>query len=331
MEKQYNYILLLKKSDIIDLFKFGYLNTYCPSISFDGNIDTLSADKKKADSIFKNANPFEYSIEYYLLHIRTSKKLAKKIFIDDVVHVFALDEDSLRVGLNFDPPIKLEKPIWKEAFEKFQVGLMTDSATEGVKNVFEAFNTTFDVKRRGFVTKKDIQNTFSLAYCGDRPNGKLSIWTYLLMYDRHHNYPHDTRGFFLDALHAFANFKAQKEIDAPVTQSKLGSQIMQLREDAAFMDILKIVDGNKDVAPANKVFKGYFCVAALFLRLKKDFENGLEYGKEYYGKQIPELYSVLRAFGEDNLKLALYLLGLTLGWDNTYQYIYKLRGLAVLL
>lgn len=106
---------------------------------------------------------------------------------------------------------------------------------------------------------------------------------------------------------------------------------MQLREDAAFMDILKIVDGNKDVAPANKVFKEYFCVAALFLRLKKDFENGLEYGKEYYGKQIPELYSVLRAFGEDNLKLALYLLGLTLGWDNTYQYIYKLRGLAVLL
>ena len=330
MEKQYNYILLLKKSDIIDLFKYGYLNVYCPSVSFDGNIDTLSADKKKADSIFKNANPFEYSIEYYLLHIRTNKKLAKKFSINDVIHVFALDEDSLRVGLNFNPPIKLEKPIWKEAYEKFQVGLMIHSATEGVNNVFEAFNTTFGVKRRGFITNKDIQKVFSLAYCGNRPVGKLSIWTYLLMYERHHNYPHDTRGFFLDALHAFANFKAQKEIDASVTQSKLGSQIMQLREDAAFMEILKIVDGNKDVAPANKVFKGYFCIAALFLKLKMDFENGLEYGKRYYGKPIPELYYSLKAFGEDNLKLALYLLGLTLGWENTYQYIYQSRELAVL-
>ena len=331
MEKQYNYILLLKKSDIIDLFKFGCLNAYCPNVSFDGNIDKLCADKKKADSLFKNANPFEYSIEYYLLHIRTSRKLVKRFYINEVIHIFALDEDSLRIGLNLDPPIKLEKPIWEDAYDSFQIGLMVHSATEGVINVFEAFNTTFDVKRRGFVTKKDIHNIFSLAYCGERPNGKLSIWTYLLMYERHHNYPHDTRGIFLDALHAFANFKAHKEIDAPVTQSKLGSQIMQLREDAAFMDILKIVDGNKDVAPANKVFNGYFCIAALFLKLKMDFENGLEYGKRYYGKPIPELYSVLRAFGEDNLKLALYLLGLTLGWDNTYQYIYKLRRLAVLL
>lgn len=58
--------------------------------------------------------------------------------------------------------------------------------------------------------------------------------------------------------------------------------------------------------------------------------NGLEYGKRYYGKPIPELYYSLKAFGEDNLKLALYLLGLTLGWENTYQYIYQSRELAVL-
>lgn len=331
MEKTYNYILLLKKSDIIDLFKFGYLNAYCPSVSFDGDIMSLSADKKKAGTLFKNANPFEYSIEYYLVHIQTQKKLAKRVTIDNVIHIYALDDDSLRVGLNLNPPIRLEKPIWKDAYEQFQIGLMVNSAMEGVSNVFNAFKLTFDIKRRGFISNKDIKDVFRLTYNGLRPNGKLSIWTYLLMYERHHNYPKDTRGFFLDSLHAYANFMQQKEIDAPVSQSRLGSQILACKENAQFKDILKMIDDNKDVASVNKTFKGFFCVASLFLLLKKEFEDGLEYGKLYYGKHLPDLYSVLKLYGEDELKLSLYLLGLTLGWENTYKYIYQSKPIPVLL
>lgn len=330
MEKTFNYIILLKKSDVIDLYKFGYIYAYTPTLSFDGDMDTLTKDTKKANALFKNANPFEYSIEYYLVQLKSDKKLSKKVSIDKVVNIYALDNDSFRVGLSLDPPIRLKEPFWQEAYDKFQINLFINNAKEGIGNLFEALSVTFDVKRKGFITNKDIQTIFSLSYHGERPNGKLSIWTYLLMYERHHNYPKDMRGFFLDALHAYANFIQGKEIDAPVSKSHLGSQLMQLNETSSFKEILSVIESNKSVSSVNKVFKDYFCVAALFQKLKKDFEDGMVYGKSYYGKPLSELYNTLKPFGEENVKLSLYLLGLTLGWDNTYKYIYQLHSLPFL-
>ena len=80
----------------------------------------------------------------------------------------------------------------------------------------------------------------------------------------------------------------------------------------------------------DKIFKNCFTIAFLFLRLKKDFEAGLDANKLYYGVHINKLKDVLKQYGERELKHALYLLGLTLGWDLTYKYIYRISSYPVL-
>lgn len=325
MNGKCNYIFLIKKSDFVDLFKFGRISVFCASVPFDGDIEKARNNETLADKLFKQASPFEYSMEYYLVHISSDKKKLKQINIGDVCHIFALDHNSLKVGLDLNPPIKLDAPLWPFAYERFQISLMQKSAEEGVDNTFEAFGLDFDVKRKKFISKKDISTIMTLSYQGRRPAGAMSIWVYLLMYERHQYYPKDTRGYFLDALHVWANYLKHQEFDIPVSESRLGKKIIELPYNAKFDDLAKFVAMDKNVAKADKVFKGFFKMVALFLLLKNEFQNGLETQGLYFGRHISELLPILEGYGMEDLKLSLYLLGLSLGHELTYQYVYQLR------
>ena len=326
MDRKYNYILLLKKSDFVDLFKFGHIGAYCAFVKFDGDIEEVKGNEALSDKLFKQANPFDYSMEYYIVHVCSDKKNFKQIEIGDVQHIFALDFDSVKVGLQLDPPVKLEAPLWESAYEKFQIALMQKSAEEGVCNTFEAFGLSFEVKRKKFITKKDITKILTLSYQGKRPKGAMSIWTYLIMYERHRYYPKDTRAYFLDALHVWANYLKHQELDMPVSESRLGKKITDLPYDTKFEDLVKIVTMDKNVSKAEKVFKGFFKIAALYLLMKHEFQDGLDSDRLYFGHHISELVPILSRYGLEELKLSLYLLGLSLGHELTYKYIYKLRN-----
>lgn len=331
MDRKYNYILLLKKSDFVDLFKFGHIGAFCAFVQFDGDLEKVKSNEVLADKLFKQASPFEYSMEYYLVHVCSDRKALKQICIGDVQHIFALDSDSVKVGLELDPPVKLEDPLWPLAYEKFQIGLMQKSAEEGVINTFEAFGLDFDVKRKKFITKKDVATIMALSYQGRRPSGAVSIWIYLLMYERHQYYPKDTRGYFLDALHVWANYLKHQELDIPVSESKLGKKITEMPHNTKFDDLVKFVSMDKNVAKADKLFNGFFKIAALFLLLKNEFQDGMEIDKLYFNHHIPELVPVLERYGIEDLKLSLYLLGLSLGHELTYKYVYQLRKYPFLI
>ncbi len=331
MNGKYNYILLLKKSDFVDLFKFGYISAFCASVPFDGVLEKVKSNEVLADKLFKQASPFEYSMEYYIVHICSERKAFKKICIGDVRHIFALDSDSVKVGLELDPPVKMEAPLWPLAYEKFQIELMQKSAEEGVKNTFEAFGLEPDAKRKKFITKKDIATIMALSYQGQRPSGAMSIWTYLLMYERHQYYPKDTRGYFLDTLHVWANYLKHQELDIPVTESRLGKKLIDMPYNTRFDDLVKFIALDKNVAKADKIFKGFFKIATLFLLLKNEFQDGLETDGVYFGHNIPELRPILERYGLDDLKLSLYLLGLSLGHEMTYKYVYQLRKYPILI
>lgn len=325
MDGKYNFILLLKKSDLIDLFKYGYISAFCASVPFDGDLEKARTNETQADKLFKQASPFEYSMEYYLIHVNSNKKAPKQINIGDVRHIFALDSNSLKVGLELNPPVKMEAPLWPLAYERFQINLMQKSAEEGVNNTFEAFGVDFDVKRKKFIAKKDISTIMTLTYQGKRPVGEMSIWIYLLMYERHQYYPKDTRGYFLDALQVWANYLKHQELDIPVSESKLGKKIIDMQKNVKFDDLVKFVEMDKNVAKADKVFKSFFKIAALFLLLKNEFQNGLDTEGLYFGHHIPDLLPVLGRYGLDDLKLSIYLLGLSLGHELTYKYVYQMR------
>ena len=51
-----NYILLLRKSDLVDYIKYGHYFKLCSSIGFDGDINSLGKDVNKAWKLLEKAN-----------------------------------------------------------------------------------------------------------------------------------------------------------------------------------------------------------------------------------------------------------------------------------
>ena len=58
-----NYILIIRKNDLVDYIKYGHFYPLSSSIEFDGDIYSLGKDVDKAWKLFGKANDFEYSIE----------------------------------------------------------------------------------------------------------------------------------------------------------------------------------------------------------------------------------------------------------------------------
>ena len=71
-------------------------------------------------------------------------------------------------------------------------------------------------------------------------------------------------------------------------------------------------------------------IAALFLTLKDYFREGVDENKMYSGLPLDEFINKVKKYDAKYLKPALYLLGLTLGWDNIYKLMYKRWDLPIL-
>ena len=119
--------------------KNGIYNTACcPNVKFDGNIDALRTNAKLTEALFKKANPIEYSIDYLLLHICKTGSISV-LQIKDVISIYALDNSAYSIGIDMNPSITLNTPIWQEAFERFQIKTNISKALEGVKLIEELF------------------------------------------------------------------------------------------------------------------------------------------------------------------------------------------------
>lgn len=332
-----NYILLLRKDDIVDLFKYGKWIPYCPYITFDGDIDKLSQDEKACKSLFKSANPFDYSTEYYLLHVVSDTSKLSKFTINDVEGVYALDQQSQMIGIELSPAITINPPIWNNAFHDFQVITAIDNCTRGIKNVEELFEIQLNFKKKGFADDKVIKEVVDETINNARPVGKpldnSSIWVYLLRYERHHNYPNDMRGFFIDAVHVYNNFVKGEEIDAPMHEkSTTGKYIVSLPPNTKYMELLASISLTSDYkAKSDKIFKDYYAIAPLFLKLKDTFKNGINLNEQYSGFDFDQYAEQLKKPGYDKvIKYCLYLLGISLGWQGTYQSCYVNKALPIL-
>ena len=326
-----NFILLIHKADFIDFFKNGKFNaTACPNIKFDGNIDALRSNAKHAEALFKKSNPIDYSIDHLLMHISKTGNL-NMLQIKDIAAIYALDEAALSIGIDLNPAVILNPPIWQDAFEMFQIQTSINKALEGVKLLGELF----DIENLSFakMKKQDLFDTFESVYHETEPNGALSAWTYLLRYERHENYPKDNRGYFIDALHVFGNISRKLTYhDSMIEKSRKGKEIYELpntsfnniaswlKKDKVFTEKVKNETGSSDFMP----------IAALFLTLKNYFRDGIDDDRLYNGYTLDEFICKLNLYDAKYLKPALYLLGLTLGWDNIYKLMYKRWDLPIL-
>lgn len=333
----YNYILLVRKDDVIDFVKYGHYYPVCNFIEFDGDITALGNDKKRGEKLFKKANEFQYGIEYYMLNICSGARISKErsFGISELKGIYAIDHNAMKIGLSMNPQVTLNPPIWPSSvFENFLIQREIKNCEGGLLNISEIFGISFEKMRPRFVTKKIREDIVRSSFMDERPNGKLSIWEYLCRYERHHYYPKDMRGFFLDALHATFNFQKEAEIDEPIYKTGLGRDIYQQSSDIRYNELITLVETHeKFVKYTEKQFKRYYKIAPLFMVLKAAFEEGLDPNQKYFNMSLDQFVDVLKnpkLYDQEDIKYALYLVGMLLGWSETYKYLYLKRNLKFL-
>ena len=322
-----HFLLLLRKDDVIDVFKYGRWNVNCPSVKFDGAIENLADNSILLEKLFKKSNPFGYSIDYYLVHVISPK--ASYFEIDDILDIIALDKDSFRIGLSLSPEIRLKEPIFEKYYVDFQIANEIIDSKKGIDNIFSIFNLKTP---KALIKKTEFETTIRDTLLENTIDGDKGLWYYLLRYGRHQPYPKDNRGYFLDAIHAFLNFEKKKEMDVSVTKSRIGKIIFEQNPNSHYSDLLfQIEFQNEFFRRTEKVQKGYCRIAPLFLMLKETFSEGIHEDKIYFNKSLPSFIKVMKDnYDNDTLTKALYLLGIVLGRENTYQYIYKKNKLPIL-
>ncbi len=321
-----HYILMLRKDDIIDLFKYGQITPYCQKIKYEKPLSDLATDRKTASKFYAGCNYFDYSIEYFIVVVECGTRLAKEISINQVRKIYAIDADSYKIGLNLNPAVELSEPIWVEEYQDFQVQSMVKSAQIGMENVAKFFGLD-GIDKAIKPAKKISEDLFAVCHDNykDLPlSGKHGIWYYLLRYERHQNYPKDSRGYFLDMFHAWANWNKSEEIDADFKKHHVGALIMSAPEKVKFRDLRKLLEENEKetLKKMSKASKLLFKTTPFFFWLQDKFTEGLQ--DTFMGKPVESLVSYIQQQQDEipEIKCALQLLGYSLGRELTYKYTY---------
>ena len=212
-----NYLILLRRADFIDLYKYGFLNVNKEKIvPFDCSIPEIESKPELYDSIFAEVNSFDSSFAYLILHYEKKDSLSNPatISIEEVQHIFPLDlEAKKEFESSFDEHIRIDNPIWDNAVSLIQKRQMFDSSMQGTRNIFNIFKLEGLQFCKSIIDDISVEEMLSDVYDNIRPNGDKPIWTYLMRYERHSFYPKDTLGFYMDVVHVICNFMAKREVD----------------------------------------------------------------------------------------------------------------------
>ena len=322
-----DYLAIIRKLDFIDLFKYGQLSISY-AIPFDGRVLEHTNDVELFEKLTERMNMYEYSFEYLIIHFKANDYNYQYISIDirNVCALYTFDEDAKKeMSISFDPRIQLHVSPWADKFEELQRKLSIKQSQRGINNLW----TIFDLPKEDFdkcstiITPSIVQEVFRELYSNERPSGEQSIWTYLLRYERHSFYPKGMKGFFCDFIHVFCNYSKKQELSGEVAEeTQLGSQIKACI-DSQFAPLIEIVKASQLYKLTEDVSGCRFAIAApLFLFLKDKFADGIEHKPE------KEFIDYTKKIGGFECSIAIYLLGLSLGYDKTYDSFYESAKLA---
>lgn len=314
-----HYLSIIRKADFIDLFKYGYRNIF-DRTEFDGDLKTHEDDQELFDRLTQNMNMFEYSFEYLIIHYILDEQTEYTVQLQDVLGVYTFNEEAKsEMSISFDPRIQLHVSPWADKFVSLQKKLFVKQSMRGVDNLWAIFDLPKEniAKCDSIITSDIITEVFRQLYEYQRPSGEQSIWTYLLRYERHSFYPQNIKGFFCDFIHVVCNWKNQKEIDGDVAEkTALYPKIAKCTEND-FKSLSEIVNKSQIATLTEKEADCRFAIAApLFLYLKHTFKDGIN------KKPDEKVISYAKEVGGFECFLAIYLLGITLGYDKTYDGFY---------
>lgn len=322
-----HYLSIIRKADFIDLFKYGhrYIFDYT---EFDGNLNAHADDQELFDRITCNMNLFEYSFEYLMIHYISEKQTAHSVELKYVQGVYTFNEEAKKeMSISFNPRIQLHVSQWATKFEQLQQKLFIKQSMRGVDNLWAIFDLPKEdrAKCEAIITDDIVSEVFRQLYTDERPKGEQSLWIYLLRYERHSFYPKNLKGIFCDLIHVVCNLTVKEEKQGETIEgTDLYHLLMKCPEDK-FNSLSEIVEKSPLTSMTQKLTGCRFAIAApLFLYLKSRFRDGVNQ------KPDKEIIDHSKEFGGFECSVAIYLLGITLGYDKTYDGLYDVVEFPIL-
>lgn len=320
-----DYLAIIRKADFVDLFKYGKLNVYS-AINFDGNIKAHANDDDLFEKLAKNMNFFEYSFEYMVIHFISDNgnECPCPVSIENVRGLYTFDEEAKKeMSVSFDSRIKLHVSPWGEKFNTLHNNRLMLQSKRGIDNLWAIFDLSETDRKmcESIITDDIVSEVFDELFSYKRPTGEQSIWTYLLRYERHSFYPNNTKGYFCDYIHVACNWLKKIELQEDVAETTgLYTQIINCSKDD-FASLSNIAVSSNLSSSTDEDAGCKFAIAApLFLLMKDKFSDGFCIDSKFinYAKKF-----------ELECSVAVYLLGLTLGYDKTYDAYYDSIKLSI--
>lgn len=325
-----NYLAIISRPDFTNLYKFGriFLSNLVP---YDGSLKEHVNDRALFDVVTKFINVYEYDTEYLLLDIdkSVSTDAVIEVSLSDVKGLYALSakaKQSLQVSL--DPRINIRVSDWEPLFSEQIVVQAIRQANAGVSNCYKIFGISDEeiAKINHVLPYNLIEEVYNDIFSRIRPTDDASLWNYLIRYERHFPYWNDKRGFFSDAVHVFENKKNRAEIEYEVADEKPIGDVIASCDPTLYDPILKRVE-----AFAGNDYKlddcRYLVVASLYLYLKSEFKDGGITATKF--AQLHEIITYLHNQYGTDFAIAIALLGISLGYDLTYNYFYEINNVGI--
>ena len=314
------YLGLIRREDFDSLLKFGEIVVY-NYVQYDFEDCLLQEHTELLDSLMDNCSQMSYSFEFVLL--RFSRFARKKyVSIKDCEELYALDEDAYdKISLSVDRQVRFSKPIWIDCFRNILCKRAGYNSLKGVENLWGIIQLKSKPSKRRLFRDVVLPEYSRIKVNHLECTGYLSIWTYLLCYDRHENYPRDMNGYFMDMVHVLVNF-LKREYVLSIENTEFYKLVSKdENKDADYKKLCRLL---KQKLPSliNKIpeeGKGdFYKVAPIFLRLKDIMQsNGIRNGNVYEGKTLEAFLEGEMEIDQQAFLKAYYLLGLFLGGINT--------------
>lgn len=329
-----HYLALIRKADFTDLFKYGSLHINNDmKTDFQCPVEELPEHPELFRALSYYANSFDNAFAYLIIHYmkESTKGLSNDVYIEELQHVYPLDYESKNnLEFSFDERIRIEEPLWSDSVLELQKRMMINECKKGAQNIHKIIGfDKSDFNCEDFVTDDIVKEIVDELYEDRRPSGDISIWVYLLRYERHDFYPKNILGCFMDMVNVFCNRYAKHEV--PESEFN-NTAIFNLLNTFRYSDPLYFDDIYKAICTEESV-KGFLSwvdefesridfvkTATLFMYLRNRYEEDFKYE--------PTIIEHCKKYGEE-FELATYLLGIVMGHMHTYDCLYEKLPLAI--
>ena len=332
-----NYLALIRRDDFTDLFKYGkiYIDKRKAS-ELNIPVAELPEHPEIFTEISQYNNSFDHGMAYILVQYDKDDEDCDIINIEEVKHVYPLDEESKRIfETTFDSRIRLENPLWQNVVEELQKIRAIDNCKKGVKNIRSIVGINEEdqkLKIEEFINDSLVNEFVEQLYSDRSPSGDLSIWTYLLRYNRHSHYPKNILGDFFDSINVVFNKWANQEVDESAFNNteiyylldSLNTPLFNLKLDSIYELIREKSSKFLEKTDEFESRIDFIKVAVLFLQFRNLINNDffLDSTMEKYLKAAEQRYP-------EEYELAISLLGLLLGHEHTYDAFYSNLPLSI--